>query len=77
MDKYKVIFNLIMDIWNVVKKYKDKDVSQDNECKQILAELQTVCDKYRVQVGEVEGKLSRDVAALFLEYLCRKEQNES
>ena len=74
MNKFKIIFNLIMDTWNVIKNYKDKDVSQDNECKQILSELQEVCDKYRTKVGETEGKLARDIAALFLEYLCGEEE---
>lgn len=74
MDKYKVILNIINDTWNVIKKYKDEDVSQDKECEQILAELQEVCDKYRLKIGEDEGVLARKVAALFLEYLCKEEE---
>lgn len=76
MEKFKRVYNIITDTWKIISSYKDKDISQDNECKQILAELQTVCDKYRIEVGETEGKLARDIAALFLEYLCRKEQHD-
>lgn len=76
MEKFKRVYNIITDIWKVISSYKDKDITQDNECKQILAELQTVCDKYRIKVGETEGKLARDIAALFLGYLCRKEQHD-
>ena len=73
MNKCKVIFNIITDIWKVTSGYKDKDVSQDEECEQILTELQEVCDKHRLKVGENEGMLARNIAHLFLEYLCRKE----
>ncbi|MCI8955607.1 MAG: hypothetical protein HFG29_01305 [Eubacterium sp.] len=71
MNKYKVIFNMLPDVWKVLSRYKDKDVSQDKECEQILSELQKICDKYR-NVGETEGKLAREISHLFLEYLCKK-----
>lgn len=59
MEKFKTVYSIIVDIWKVISKYKDKDVSQDEECEQILAELQEVCDKYRLKVGENEGMLAR------------------
>lgn len=70
MKKFKTVYSIIVDIWKVISGYKNKDVSQDEECEQILAELQEVCDKYRLKVGENEGILARNVAHLFLEYLC-------
>lgn len=76
MDKFKSVYNITNDIGKVVFKYKDKDVSQDAECEHILAELQVVCDKYRLKVGETEGKLARDISALFLEYLCKKDNKD-
>lgn len=76
MEKFKNVYNIIIDVWKVISSYKGKDVSQDNECKQILLELQTVCDKYRTKVGETEGKLTREICALLLEYLCGKEQHD-
>ena len=76
MEKFKIVYNIITDIWKVISKFKDKDVSQDTECRAILSELQGVCDKYRIKVGEDEGVLTRKVAALFLEYLCGKDQGD-
>lgn len=73
MKKFKIVYSIVVDIWKVISKYKEKDVSQDVECKRILAELQEVCDKYREKVGEFEGVLARKVAHLFLEYLCGEE----
>lgn len=70
MEKFKIVYNIITDIWKVMSKFKDKDVSQDKECEQILTKLQAVCDKYRLKVGETEGILARKIAHLFLEYLC-------
>lgn len=77
MDKFKIVFNIITDIWKIISRYKNKDVSQDKECKEILDELQAVCDKYTTRVGEVEGVLTRQVAGLFLEYLCSKEERKN
>lgn len=74
MDKFKIVYNIITDIWKVISGYKNKDVSQDTECEQIISELQEVCDKYREKVGEDEGILARRIAHLFLEYLCGKDQ---
>lgn len=73
MKKFKTVYSIIVDIWKVISKYKEKDVSQDKECKQILSELQKVCDKYG-NVGETEGKLAREISHLFLEYLCGKDK---
>lgn len=75
MEKFKIVYSIIIDIWKVISRHKDKDVTQDNECKQLLSELQTVCDRYRTKVGETEGKLARDIAHFFLEYLCREEED--
>lgn len=72
MNKCKVIFNMINDIWKVISKYKEKDVSRDKECKQLLDELQGVCDSFR-SIGEAENELAVKISHLFLEYLCRED----
>lgn len=74
MGKYKVVFNILNDIGNIIMKYKSRDVSQDYECKAIVTEFQAVCDKYREKIGDDEGVLARKVATLFLEYLCKEEE---
>ena len=73
MDKFKITYNIITDIWKIISRYKDKDVSKDEECKAILSELQSVCDRYREKVGEDEGELTVKISHLFLKYLCKKE----
>ena len=73
MKKYENIHAIVNEIGTIVFRYKNKDITQDDECQQILAELQQVCDKYRIKVGEQEGKLARDISALFLEYLCKED----
>ncbi len=72
MEKFKTVYSIIVDIWKAISKYKEKDVSQDEECEQILAELQEVCDSFR-DIGETESILAKEISHLFLEYLCRKE----
>lgn len=72
MERSKRVYSIIVDIWKVISKYKEKDIYQDAECKAILSELQTVCDKYKEKVGEDESALARKVAALLLEYLCER-----
>lgn len=74
MERFKIVYSIIIDTWKVISRYKDKDVSQDTECQKIISELQEVCDKYRLKIGEDEGVLARKVAALFLEYLCKEEE---
>lgn len=74
MERSKRVYSIIVDIWKVISKYKESDISQDAECKAILSELQVVCDMYRQKVGEEEGVLARKVAALVLEYLCERKQ---
>lgn len=73
MKKYENIHAIVNEIGTIVFRYKNKDITQDDECQQILAELQQVCDKYRIKVGKQEGKLARDISALFLEYLCKED----
>lgn len=73
MDKFTVVFNILNRIGNVIVRYKDKDVSQDKECRQILDELQRECDAFR-KIGEAENELALKIAHLFLEYLCRKDK---
>nr|DAS52326.1 MAG TPA: hypothetical protein [Caudoviricetes sp.] len=72
MDKFKVVFNILNKVGNVIVRYKEKDVSQDMECRQLLDELQEVCDSFR-DIGETEGILARKISHLFLEYLCGEE----
>lgn len=72
MEKFENIHTIVNEIGTIVFKYKNKDITQDDECQQIYKELQAVCDKYRIKVGEQEGKLARDISALFLEYLCKE-----
>lgn len=72
MEKFENIHTIVNEIGTIVFKYKNKDITQDDECQQIYKELQQVCDKYRLKVGETEGKLARDMSALFLEYLCKE-----
>lgn len=73
MEKFKIVYSIIINTWKVISKYKNKDVTQDKECRQLLDELQSVCDMFRLQVGEAEGKLAREVCGAFLEYLCKEE----
>ena len=70
MEKYENIHKIVNEIGTIVFKYKGKDVSQDYECQQIYKELQAVCDKYRINVGEQEGLLAVKLSDLFLKYLC-------
>lgn len=70
MDKYENIHKIVNEIGTIIFKYKDKDVSQDDECQKIYTELQAVCDKYRNELGEQEGLLAVKLSDLFLKYLC-------
>lgn len=74
MDRFTVVFNMLNKVGNIIVQYKNKDVTQDKECREILDELQCVCDMFKLQVGEVEGKLAREVCGAFLEYLCNAEE---
>ena len=70
MEKYENIHTIVNEIGTIVFKYKNKDITQDDECQQIYKELQTVCDKYRILFGEQEGLLAVKLSDLFLKYLC-------
>ncbi len=72
MDRFTVVFNILNKIGNVVVQYKDRDISQDKECRQLLDELQRECDVFK-EIGEVENELAVKISHLFLEYLCGKE----
>ena len=70
MEKYENIHAIVNEIGTIVFRYKNKDITQDDECRQIYTELQAVCDKYRIKVGEQEGLLAVKLSDLFLKYLC-------
>ena len=70
MEKFENIHTVVNEIGTIVFKHKNKDITQDDECQQIYKELQQVCDKYRIKVGEQEGLLAVKLSDLFLKYLC-------
>ena len=70
MDKYENIHKIVNEIGIIIFKYKDKDVTQDAECKEAYSKLQKMCDKYRNELGEQEGLLAVKLSDLFLKYLC-------
>ncbi len=73
MDKFRIAYSIIIKVWRVISEHKDKDVTQDKECKQLLDDLQVVCNEFTERFGDAEGKLTRNIAGLFMEYLCGKE----
>ena len=68
--KYRIVYNIISNTWRILSNYKDKDITQDDECQKIYSELQKMCDKYRNELGEQEGLLTVKLSDLFLKYLC-------
>lgn len=73
MDKFRIVYSIIIKVWKAMSLHKDSKVTQDDECKKLLDELQVICDEIEEQFGEKESKLAKDISGLFLEYLCRKE----
>lgn len=64
MNKFRMIYNIVIDTWNVVQKYKDKQIN-DEMCKSMLEEFNASSSRYQ----DSEHKLAVVIADAIIKYL--------
>lgn len=64
MNKFRMIYNIVIDTWNVVQKYKDKKIN-DEMCKSMLEEFNASSSRYQ----DREHKLAVVIADAIIKYL--------
>ena len=72
--KFKIIYNIITDVWNSISKYKNTDFTESNEdeiCMDMVNEVQKVRNKYS---DKRSGKLVSEIATAILDYIFFKEE---
>lgn len=73
MRKFMIVHALVCQLWKCCSVFKDKDVTQGDDCERFITEMQAICDKYHRDIGKAEGELATDVAVAIMKYLCNKE----
>ena len=69
MEKFKIVYNIIISIWQICSKYKEK-VLNETTCQEMLDELNTRAKDYSGK----EWKLMAEITTAIMDYLFRKEQ---
>lgn len=64
MDKFRMIYNIIIDIWKTVSRHKDKQIN-DEMCKSMLEEFNASSSRYQGR----EHKLAVVIADAVMKYL--------
>lgn len=68
MDKFRMIYNIIIDVWKTVSRHKDKKIN-DEMCKSLIEELNISCSRYQNR----EHKLAVVIADAIIKYLFESE----
>lgn len=69
MEKFKIVHNIIITVWQVCSKYKDKPIN-DDMCQSMYDELNQRSKDY----SGAEWKLMANIATEIMNYLFRKDK---
>lgn len=76
MNKFKTVYEVIIDLWKCCSDHKDKNVESGKDCEEFINEMTKICDKYRSEKGTVVGQLAIDIAVPMMKYLCNEIEKE-
>lgn len=71
MQKFRMVYNIILDIWHVTSDCKELNLTEDRLCEVMTKKLNEVCASYKGR----EQKLARVIASAVMEYLFEKVGN--
>ena len=69
MNKFITVYNIMLFVWHAVSEYKDRDISDDAVCEEMVRELNGIC---RACPEEHEKSLVRTIATAIMEYIYEK-----
>ena len=69
MNKFRQAYNIFLSVWHVMSDYRDKDVTQDDLCKEVVDKLNDICRTYP---EKAERTLVSKVSTALLEYVSQK-----
>ena len=69
MNKFRQAYNIILTVWHVISDYRDKDITQDDICKDVVDKLNEICRTYP---EKAERTLVSKISTALLEYVSQK-----
>ena len=69
MNKFRQAYNIILAVWHVISDYRDKDITKDDICRDIVDKLNEICMTYP---EKAERALVSKISTALLEYVSQK-----